>query len=127
MKIFQKCISENYEKTIPKKVSFFFAKMTSKMEPTCLPKSSQNRSWDHLGPRYVPNMVKESLQAPMFMFFYRFWLHFWWFWDKCLIDFRSFLDCFYQERRNDRTKHRLCWADGIPLADYNFIVLWASF
>ena len=90
------------------------------MEPKCLPESSQNRSWDHLGPRCVPKMVQETLQPPIFMFFCRFCLHFWWFLDQISIYFRTFVHCLYHERRNDRTKHRLVWAGGIPLADYNF-------
>ena len=47
------------------------------MDPKWLPKSSQNRSWDHLGLRNVPKMVQESPQPPILLTVGRFWLHIW--------------------------------------------------
>ena len=81
------------------------------MPPKILPKSI-------LGPPWAQMCVKDGPREPPttdFHVFCRFGLHFLWFLDQVLIDIRSFFDCLYHERRNDRTKHRLFGLAGFRL------------
>ena len=102
-----------------------------KVTPKCLPKSSKNRSWGHLGTRYGPKMLQmclrhrilrivERLLNDLLMIWARLCDHFDFdFWDHVLNNIIHV----YSNSKNHRLSEKLFLGQQDSRSEYNFGVL----